>query len=736
MSSAKWTNPRRSGVEFRSTTTASLWMKFLILLIALSLPPGRVNATQYGSPTKVVPFTLPCCVTEMAVVDLNGDGFEDVIAASFYYPIQNAGIPVQILLNNGQGGFVDGTSQIIVGNVPTTVQPRKILIADFNGDNWPDVFIADHGYDNAPYPGAQGTLLLSTGDGHLVDATANLPQELAFTHSATAADIDGSGRIAIYMGNIYGQQQIGPQLLLNDGTGRFTISSGRLPSSVTNIYQNLFTQSQFVDVTGDGCPDLVLGGFDAGISNSQSVVLVNDCQGFFSVLSGAMPAKPFSDGITLDIRPVKLSGSGSWDLLLVSTDSSYVGRAIQVLINNGNGTFQDQSAQRLGFEQSTGAWIEWAFLADTTGQCRLDIFPQFNDSEVMIFLNDGTGHFTSQSSGLPNVFGGPYPIDLNATGQTSFISLGGDGYYVTPVVGGTSCINNLHRHDFNRDSRSDIVWQDGSGDVGLWLMNGAAVSSSGGFGGVPANWSIVGQRDFDGDGKYDLLWRDTSGNIAIWFMDGTHIRSSAGVGNIPMVWTVVATGDFNGDGLGDIMWRDNAGDVGVWLMNGGSVSSSAGLGNVPGTWSVVGTGDFNGDGKSDLLWSDTNGNTAIWFMNGTQVGSSAGIGNIPTNWSVVGTGDFNADGNTDLIWRDGTGDTAVWLMVGANVSSAQGLGNIPIAWSIVQIGDYNGDGKSDLLWRDSSGDTAVWFMNGTRVASTALVGNIATNWTVQSVNAE
>jgi hypothetical protein len=32
-------------------------------------------------------------------------------------------------------------------------------------------------------------------------------------------------------------------------------------------------------------------------------------------------------------------------------------------------------------------------------------------------------------------------------------------------------------HDFNGDGKSDIVWRDTSGNVSIWLMNGATVSS-------------------------------------------------------------------------------------------------------------------------------------------------------------------------------------------------------------------------------------------------------------------
>jgi hypothetical protein len=289
-------------------------------------------------------------------------------------------------------------------------------------------------------------------------------------------------------------------------------------------------------------------------------------------------------------------------------------------------------------------------------------------------------------------------------------------------------------HDFNSDGFSDIVWGDGNGDLTLWLMNGAAISSTGVFVGLPSTWSIVGQRDFNGDGKADLLWRDTSGNASIWFMNGTSAASVASIGNIPTTWTVVGVADFNGDGLGDLMWSDSTGNIAVWLMSSATVTSLAGLGNVPTTWMVAGAGDFDGDGKADILWHDNLGNTAIWFMNGTTIASTAGVGTIPTDWSIVGTGDFNGDGKRDIVWRNAVGDAVIWLMNGAAVSSAGGLGNVPTTWSIAQTGDYNGDGMSDLLWRDTGGNTAMWFMNGATVLSAVSVGN--TNWTVQSVNAD
>ena len=208
-------------------------------------------------------------------------------------------------------------------------------------------------------------------------------------------------------------------------------------------------------------------------------------------------------------------------------------------------------------------------------------------------------------------------------------------------------------HDLNADGRSDIVWQDASGNVALWLMNGASVLAAGGFQ-VPG-WSIVGQRDFNANGDSDLLWRDGSGDTAVYLMNGTTVASALTIGNIPPVWSVVATGNFGGVGNSGLVWRDNASNFVIWLMNSNTVTSQVFLGNIAG-WSIVGTGDFNGDGFTDLLWRDSSGNFAMWFMKGTQALSAGLVGNIPAPWSVIGTGDFNGDNQADIVWSDGSGN--------------------------------------------------------------------------------
>jgi hypothetical protein len=292
-------------------------------------------------------------------------------------------------------------------------------------------------------------------------------------------------------------------------------------------------------------------------------------------------------------------------------------------------------------------------------------------------------------------------------------------------------------HDFNFDGKSDILWRDTGGTVGMWLMNGSTPVTIATVGNAATSWNVVGQRDFSGDRKSDILWKDTGGNVAMWLMNGTKITKNGLVStNVPSSWSIVGIGDFDGDGFTDILWRDTAGNLGIWFMNGSTIASIVPLANVSNVWTVVGFGDFDGDGKSDILWRDSAGNVGVWLMNGPTITSTAVLGTAPSVWNIVGTGDFNGDGKSDILWRDTAGNLGIWFINGTNIASIAPVANVSNVWTVVETGDFNGDGRSDILWRDTAGNLGIWFMNGSTVSSVAPVGNVPNVWTVQNVNVD
>src|SRR5262245_37511952 len=260
------------------------------LVLGLVLVPltagarSRPTATVFGDPLPVVPFTADDVgsATETESGDLNGDGVADVVVTRITYPPAYVTHRIGILLANGHAGFTDGSS-LWDGPPARTEWGRQILIADFNGDHRNDVFVADTGYDADPFPGHQNALALSTPAGKLVDATANLPPESGYSHSAAAADINGDGSIDLYVGNECCGNAY-PEFLLNDGTGRFT----RRPA--TEVYGHSYLRALLIDVNGDRSPDLVLG---ANTQTESSRVLLNDGTGHFhDTATPSFPPKP------------------------------------------------------------------------------------------------------------------------------------------------------------------------------------------------------------------------------------------------------------------------------------------------------------------------------------------------------------------------------------------------------------------------------------------------------------
>jgi hypothetical protein len=270
------------------------------------------------------------------------------------------------------------------------------------------------------------------------------------------------------------------------------------------------------------------------------------------------------------------------------------------------------------------------------------------------------------------------------TANTSFTVTVSSGEPTTPVT-----------NDFNNDRLPDIILQDDGGFLAAWFMSGDDVLSSSFFspnGTGDSGWKAIATGDFNKDNKTDLLFQHPDSSLAVWYMDGVTLSSAEfinPVGPGAADWKAEATGDFNKDGNVDILFQHTDGTLGVWYLNGVNLVSAAFLNpDRPSDprWRVVGTGDVNRDTDVDIIFQLDDGTLGIWYLRGASLlaGGFVNPDNSGADWRVAGTIDLNQDGRVDLLLQNRvTSDTGVWYMNGPNLISGGMIMPAGGTWKIV-----------------------------------------------------
>jgi FG-GAP-like repeat len=556
-------------------------------------------------------------------------------------------------------------------------------------------------------------MLLATTNESLTNALSFLGGGTIAAATGTTLDVNGSDTISDSSFLVIG-------LSGEDGTIRWHGDSTEQGANVTvqvaagtlmagdEGFSNLLGSA--VQTTVEAGATIDLAGFSTAILNLTGLGEVIDSGAAATlILGGAVYAGTISGPLSLIFN-----GDASLNGLEDYTGSATVASGFSV--TNGNGGTYDLVANTNVNGTSTSNFINKNLFEKTGGGGVSDVTSNF--------VNSGTLNVLSGSIAFSGGFSNTGVIH-------GLVTRARVGILGRPPE---ATVSAAVPSDFNGDSRSDILWQNVSGQASIWDMNGNSLVGGGAVSPNPgSNWKAIGAGDFNGDGLSDILFQNTSsGQASIWEMDGNALTGGGADSLNPgPAWQAIGTGDFNGDGLADILWQNtSSGEVSIWEMNGDALIGGGSVSPNPGpAWKAIGTGDFNGDSHSDILFQNTStGQVSIWEMNGNSlIGGGPVSPNPGPAWKAIGTGDFNHDGHSDILFQNtSSGQVSIWEMNGNTLTGGGPVSPNPgLSWHAVGTGDFNGDGYSDILFQNTSGQASVWEMNG---ASLIGGGPVSPNW--------
>ena len=311
----------------------------------------------------------------VALLDYDNDGWLDIyLVSGSTVDAENgkAKAPHAALFhNNHDGTFTDVTAKAGVGNDRWGFGAS---VADYDNDGWPDIFVSNFGHNR---------LFHNNHDGTFTDVAEKAGVALGnWSTGATWGDYDGDGLLDLFVpGYVHmdlkdqaaqssagsaltfcefrgvkvmcgprGLRGEGDHLFRNNGDGTFSDVSAHAGVSDANHYYGL--TSLFVDVNGDGKPDLLVAD-----DSTPNYLYINKGDGTFedaSFASGYALNEGGRETATMGIAAGDLTHNGRVDLYNTTFSDDYN----PLYRNDGDANFTDVAYQE-GIAEPTIPFLGW-----------------------------------------------------------------------------------------------------------------------------------------------------------------------------------------------------------------------------------------------------------------------------------------------------------------------------------------------------------------------------------------
>ncbi len=357
------------------------------------------------------------------------------------------------------GGFAPQQS-FGVGN-----GPRRLVLADFNGDGRPDLA--------APKAAGDGVwvgLGVAVGDGLFGPVnTFSSMGLLPLTIRAADVDSDGDVDLTVINGN-----DPSISVFKGTGTGTFTAHQNLWFDPDEPPFPGAFIAHATADFTGDGHVDAVI----QSLTTNALMLVPNNGTGTFGAFQVIEEDNTFA--FPSDVAAADFDSDGDPDLAVIVGSSS-----VRVYLNNGNGTFSSPSIVPMAGDRLMQP------LADVNGDGHIDLVAS---------RTINPGGFISVSLGAGNgTFGAVTTYPANRPTSMTSADFDGDGD------------RDLAFSSFSPFNTVSVMLGDGSGGFGP-----AQAFASGG-----SDPDGLAAADLNGDGYPDLVVVNRVGASASAFLNLT-----------------------------------------------------------------------------------------------------------------------------------------------------------------------------------------------------------------------